>query len=94
MCLYIVCSVVDTYVIRYQSNNARETKHQVVENLDNLREVILERQKSRLLKKLMNTFTKYYVCTLSSKPSCLELVPVELSSLQIDASDTIIKPWE
>ena len=36
----------------------------------------------------MNTFTKYYVCTLSSKPSCLELVPVELSFLQIDASDT------
>ena len=54
--------------------------------------IILERQKSRLLKKLMNTFTKYYVCTLSSKPSCLELVPVEMSFLQIDASDTIIKP--
>ena len=54
----------------------------------------LERQKSRLLKKLMNTFTKYYVCTLSSKPSCLELVPVELSFLQINASDTIIKPCE
>ena len=32
-------------------DNARETQHQVVENLDNLREVILERQKSRLLKK-------------------------------------------
>ena len=32
----------------------------------------------------MNTFTKYYVFTLSSKPSCLELVPVELSVLQID----------
>ena len=45
--------------------------------LENLQEVILERQKSRLLKKLMNTFTKYYVCTLSSKPSCLELFPVE-----------------
>ena len=40
----------------------------------------------------MNTFTKYYVCTLSSKPSCVELVPVELSFLQINASDTIIKP--
>ena len=64
----------------------------MVENLDNLREVILERQKSRLLKKLMNTFTKYYVCILPSKPSCLELVPVELSFLLIDASDTIIKP--
>ena len=76
-----------------KSDNARETQHQVVENLiDNLREVILERQKSRLLKKLMNTFTKYYVCTFSSKPSCLELVPVEWSFLQIDASDTIIKP--
>ena len=76
-----------------KSDNARETQHQVVENLDNLREVILERQKSRLLKKLMNTFTKYYVCILSSKPSCLELVPIELSFMQIDASDTIIKPW-
>ena len=63
----------------------------MVENLDNLRDVILERQKSRLLKKLMNTFTKYYACTLSSKPSYLELVPIELSFLQIDASDTIIK---
>ena len=77
-----------------KSDNAHETQHQVVENLDNLREVILERQKSRLLNKLMNTFTNYYVCTLSSKPSCLELVSVELSFLQIDASDTIIKPWE
>ena len=60
MCLFIVCSVVDKYVvIRWKSDNARETQHQVVENLDNLQEVILERQKSRLLKKLMNTFTKY-----------------------------------
>ena len=94
MCLHIVCSVVDKYVIRWKSDNARETQHQVVENLDNLREVFLERQKSRLLKKLMNTFTKYYVCTLSSKPSCLELVLIELSFLQIDASYTIIKPWK
>ena len=44
-----------------KNDNARETQHQVVENLDNLREVILERQKSRLLNKLMNTFTEYYV---------------------------------
>ena len=94
MCLHIVCSVVDKYVSGKKSDNARETQHQVAENLDNLREVILERQKLRLLKKLMNTFTKYCVCTLSSKPSCLELVHVELSFLQIDASDTIIKPWE
>ena len=36
-----------------KSDNSRETQHQVVENLDNLREVILERQKSRLLKKLI-----------------------------------------
>ena len=57
MCLHIVCSVVDKYVIRLKNDNARETQHQVVENLDNLREVILERQKSRLLKKLMNTYT-------------------------------------
>ena len=87
MCLHIVCSVVDKYVIRWKSDNARETQHQVVENFDNL-------QKSRLLKKLMNTFTKYYVCTLSSKPSCLAPVPIELSFLQIDASYTIIKPWK
>ena len=36
--------------------------------------------------KLMITFTKYYVCTLSSQPSFLELGPVELSFLQIYAS--------
>ena len=36
-----------------KSDNARETQHQVVENLDNQREVILEKQKSRLLKKLI-----------------------------------------
>ena len=35
----------------------------------------------------MITSTKYYVFTLSSQPSCLELVPVELSFLQIDASE-------
>ena len=51
MCLHIVCSVVDKYVIRYKSDNACEIQHQVVENLDNLRAVILERQKSRLLEK-------------------------------------------
>ena len=43
---------------------------------------------------MMNTLTEYYVCTLSSEPNCLELIPVELSFLQIDASATIIKPWE
>ena len=34
--------------------------------LDYSREVIPERQKSRLLKKLMITFTKYYVCSRHS----------------------------
>ena len=42
----------------------------------------------KIAEELMITFTKYYVCTLSFQPSCLELVPVELSFLQIDASDT------
>ena len=41
-----------------------------------------------IAEKLMITFTKYYVCTLSFQPSCLELVPVELSFLQIGESDT------
>ena len=52
----------------------------------------------KIAEKLMITFTMcyqkcimhfwYYVCTLSSQPNCLELVPVELSFLQIDANDT------
>ena len=41
-----------------------------------------------IAEKLMITFTKFYVCTLSSQPNCLELVPVELSFLQTDASVT------
>ena len=31
-----------------------------------------------LIDKLMITFTKYYLCTLSSQPRCLKMVPLEL----------------
>ena len=43
---------------------------------------------AKIAEKLLISFTSYCVCTLSSQPNCLELVPVELSFLQIDASDT------